>query len=72
MNDQYMNYLTKNNIIFKYQSGFYKNYSTGTSLSYLKDKIAIGFDSGQLTRMILIDLQKAFDTINQLLEIPII
>ena len=32
--------------------------------SYLQDKVAKGFDSGLLTGMILIDLQKAFDTID--------
>ena len=31
---------------------------------YLKNKIATGFESGLPTGMILIDLQKAFDTIN--------
>ena len=30
----------------------------------LTDKIFKGFDSGLLTRMILIDLQKTFDTID--------
>ena len=59
-----MNYLTENNILYRYQSGFRKDHSTDTSLSYLADKILKGFDSGLLTGMILIDLQKAFDTIN--------
>ena len=59
-----MEYLTDNNILDKYQSGFRKNYSIDTSLSYLTDKILAGFDSGLLTGIILIDLQKAFDTIN--------
>ena len=63
-----MEYLTDNNILDKYQSRFRKNYSIDTSLSYLTDKILAGFDSGfdsgLLTGIILIDLQKAFDTIN--------
>ena len=54
-----MNYLTENNVLYRYQSGFRKNHSTDTSLAYLTD-----FGSGLLTGMILIDLQKAFDTIN--------
>ena len=33
-------------------------------VSYLNNKIATGFESGLHTGMILIDLQKAFDTIN--------
>ena len=38
-----------------------KNYSTNYCLAYLNDKISL------YTGMILIDLQKAFDTINHLL-----
>ena len=54
-----MNRLTENNVLYRYQSGFRKNHSTDTSPAYLPD-----FGSGLLTGMILIDLQKAFDTIN--------
>ena len=64
IHDQTMNYLTENSILYRHQSGFRKNHSTDTSLAYLTDKILTGFDSGLLTGMILIDLQKAFDTIN--------
>ena len=64
IHDQTMEYLTDKDILYKYQSGFRKNHSTDTSLSYLTNKILTGFDSGLLTGMILIDLQKAFDTIN--------
>ena len=62
--DRTMNYLTENNVLYKDESEFRKNHSVDTSLAYLTDKILTGFDSGLLTRMILIDLQKAFDTIN--------
>ena len=64
IHNQTMNYLTENSILYRHQSGFCKNHSTDTSLAYLTDKILTGFDSGLLTGMILIDLQKAFDTIN--------
>ena len=64
IHDQSMEYLTDNNILYKYQSGFRKNLSTSTSLSYLTNRILTGFDSGLLTGMILIDLQEAFDTAN--------
>ena len=50
--------------MFKYQSGFRKNHSTDSALTYLTDSILKGFDKGYCTGMILIDLQKAFDTIN--------
>ena len=41
-----------------------KNHSTDFCLSYLTDKISNGFNSGLLTGMVLIDLQKAFDIID--------
>ena len=62
--DQIMNFLSDDSVIYKYQSGFRKFHSTDTCLSYLHDKITKGFDSGLLTGMVLIDLQKAFDTID--------
>ena len=63
--DQVDNFLLRNNILYNYQSGFRKNHSTNLCLStVLNDKILKGFDEGLFTGMILIDLQKAFDTIN--------
>ena len=59
-----MVFVTKKTILYKFQSGFRKFHSTGSCLSYLQDKVAKGFASGLLTGMILIDLQKAFDTID--------
>ena len=62
--DQTEEFLSLNKILYDYQSGFRKNHSTDTCLSFLNDKILKGFDDGLVTGMILIDLQKAFDTIN--------
>ena len=64
IHDQTQNFLDKNNVIYRYQSGFRTFHSTDSCLSYLNNKIATGFESGLFTGMILIDLQKAFDTIN--------
>ena len=61
---QTMEFIDKYNILYKFQSGFRKYHSTDFCLSYLTDKISKGFDSGLLTGVILIDLQKAFDTID--------
>ena len=55
-------FLDKNDIIYRYQSGFRNFFSNDSCLSYLNNKIATGFESGLYTGMILIDLQKAFDT----------
>ena len=59
--DQTEEFLSLNKILYDYQSGFRKNHSTDTCLSFLNDKILKGFDDGLVTGMILIDLQKAFD-----------
>ena len=64
IHDQTQKYLDDYNILYRYQSGFRKSYSTDSCLSYLNNKIATGFESGLYTGLILIDLQKAFDTIN--------
>ena len=51
-------------IYYNYKSGFRGNHSTNLCLSFLTDKVLKGFDEGLSTGMILIDLQKAFDTID--------
>ena len=57
-------FLNSRKIIYSYQSGFCKNHSTDFCLSFLNEKVLKGFDQGLITDMILIDLQKAFDTID--------
>ena len=59
-----MDYLTENDISYTYQSGFRKKHSADTSLLYRTIETLTGFDSGLFTEMVLIDLQKVFDTIN--------
>ena len=61
---QTQNYLDETNILYKYQSGFRIKHSTDTCLSLLNEKMLTGIDNWLLTGMILIDLQKAFDTID--------
>ena len=57
-------FLSKNKILYRFQSGFRKNYSTNTCLGHLTDKITTRFEKGLLTGMILIDLPKVLDTID--------
>ena len=57
--DQTEEFLSLDKILYDYKSGFRKNHSTDTCLSFLNDKILNGFDDGLVTGMILIDLQKA-------------
>ena len=51
-------------MLYNYQSSFRVNHSTNLSLSFFTDKILKGFDEGLLTGMNLINLQKAFYTID--------
>ena len=56
--------LLDEDILYNYQSGFQGNHSTNICLSFSTDKVFKGFGDGLLTGIILIDLQKAFDTID--------
>ena len=62
--EQTQSFLKEHSLIYELQSGFRDQHSTNFCLSYLSNKILSGFDSGLMTGMILIDLQKAFDTID--------
>ena len=64
IHDQTSTFLNSNNLLYTYQSGLPKKHSTDFCLSYLNDKILKGFDRGMMTGMILIELQKAFETID--------
>ena len=57
-------YLVKNNLIYKFQSGFRGKYSTDTCLIYLLDYIRNQIGSGLYTGMVLLDIQKAFDSVH--------
>ena len=52
-------FLDENNILYRFQSGFRKHFTTESCFSYLNNKIATGFESGLHTGVIIIDLQKA-------------
>ena len=64
IHEQTSSFLSNNEILYNYQSGFSKNHLTDSCLTFLHDKILKGFDKGLMTGMILIDLQKIFDTID--------
>ena len=51
-------------LFYKFQSGFRTSFSTDTCLTYLTDYIRHGMYNGLYTDMVMIDLQKAFDTVN--------
>ena len=64
IHDQTQEFLSKTKILYRFQSGFRKNCSTNTCLGHLTDKITIGFEKGIFTGVILIELQKALETID--------
>ena len=64
IHDQAQAFLDENKILYRFQSGFRKHFSTDSCLSYINNKIATGFESSLDT-----NLQKAFDTITKSLSI---
>ena len=63
------NFLTNTKTLYKFQRSFEKKktHSIAFCLPYVTEKIPIVFNSSLLTGMILIDLQKTFDTIDHCL-----
>jgi len=57
-------YLVKNDLLYSFQSGFRSSYSTETCLIHLFDHIKTQSSKGLYTGMIMLDLQKAFDTVD--------
>ena len=49
-------------MLYKLQSGFRQFFSTGTSPTFLLDYICSENDFGNFIDMVMIDLQKTFDT----------
>ena len=62
--NQEEDYLVENKLLFECQSGFRSGFSTDTCLIHMTDLIRNEKDKGNYTGMVLLDLQKAFDTVN--------
>ena len=62
--DQVESYFKDNKLLYKFLSGFRNGFSTDTCLIYLTDFIRKEMDKGHLVGMILLDLQKAVDTVD--------
>ena len=61
---QLQKHLESNDLLFANQSGFRKSYSTDTCLINLTDQIRVEIAKGNYVGMVLLDLQKAFDTVD--------
>ena len=61
---QFEKYLVDNKLLYNFQSGFRAAHSTDTCLIHLLDHIKTQSSKELYTGMIMLDLQKAFDTVN--------
>ena len=64
INTQLTEYLVSNDLLYQLQSGFWGAHSTDTCLIYLQDHIRNQLAAGNLTGMVLLDIQKAFDCVD--------
>ena len=64
VNHQLTEYLERRGLLFKGQSGFRGKYSTDTCTIDLTDYVKGEISRGNMVGMVMIDLQKAFDTVN--------
>jgi len=62
--DQMEEYLCNKDPLYKYQSGLRRQFSTESCLLHFTDYIRFEMDKGNFAGMILLDLQKAFDTVD--------
>lgn len=62
--NQLYEYLSKNELLSKCQSGFRHSHSTTTSLLDATNEWYANMDQGNLNSVVFVDLSKAFDTVN--------
>ena len=64
VNGQLVHHLNSRNLLYEHQSGFRNRYSTDTCLMNLTDYVKGKVNKGELVGMVMIDLRKAFDTVD--------
>lgn len=62
--DQLYSYVSRNKLLYKYQSGFRSVYSTVTALLDATNEWYTNMDNGLYNGVVFLDLKKAFDTID--------
>ena len=62
--DQVEYHFREKTLIYEFQSGFKNGFSTDTCLMFLTDFIRMEIDKGNMVGMVVLDLQKAFDTVD--------
>ena len=61
---QFYDFLSNHKVINKYQSGFRDSHSTDTAVIHVSDYILDQLSKGKFVGAILVDLKKAFDTVD--------
>ena len=61
MHNRIYKFFSNNNLIYSFQFGFRKAYSTVRALISLTENISKNLDEGNIGCSIFVDLQKAFD-----------
>ena len=64
MNKQLQSFLHKNEILYAYQFGFRKNYSTTPAIIEIIENILEALQNGKIVAGTYLDLSKAFDTVD--------
>lgn len=64
MHSRLTSYLNKHNILYDFQFGFRKNYSTSLAVIDVVNMVQNELHNGNVVMGIFMDLQKAFDTVN--------
>ena len=62
--NQLYSFIDKHQILYKYQFGFGKGYSTEQAILEITDNLKLATDKGQITCGLFLELSKAFDTVN--------
>ncbi len=60
---QFSKFLSENNLFDPFQSGFRRHHSTSTALTKVTDDIKLAMDNKKITFLVLIDLSKAFNSV---------
>ena len=61
---QFYDFLSHHKVINKHQSGFRDSHSTDTAVIHVSDYILDQLSKGKFVGAILVDLKKAFDTVD--------
>ena len=64
MYNHLINFIDANKIVYKYQFGFRKSYSTNHAIISLVEKVNNAMDSGNISIGVFLDLRKVFDTVD--------